>query len=69
MPMPEQPIVEVVSHLTHVVVVCHACSDRRPLPLDDLALRLGVSGFLDEHADCGPVRIRLPEDRPAPVAV
>ncbi len=65
MPMPAQPVVEVVSHLDHVVVVCHSCPDDRRLPNDDLALRVGVSAFLDEHADCGPVRIRLPLDAPA----
>ena len=69
MPMPEQPVVEVVAHLSHVVVVCHACPDDRRLPFDDLALRVGVSAFLDEHADCGAVLIRLPAEqsrRPVP---
>ena len=63
--MPEQPVVEVVADLSDVVVVCHRCPDDRRLPYDDLALRVGVSAFLDEHADCGPVRIRLPLDQQA----
>lgn len=63
MEMPEQPVVQVVAHLDHVQVVCHRCPDARHLPHDDLALRVGVSAFLDEHADCGPVLIRLPLDQ------
>ena len=64
--MPEQPVVEVVTDAADVVLVCHACPDDRRLPNDDLALRVGVAAFLDEHSDCGPVLLRLPLDAPAP---
>lgn len=62
MPMPQQPVVEVVAHDDHVRLVCHSCPDRRRLPLDDLALRVGVAAFVDEHTSCGPVSVQLPAD-------
>lgn len=55
----EHPVVEVVSDAEHVRLVCRACSDRRRLPHDDLALRVGVAAFVDEHTGCGPLQIDL----------
>ena len=66
--MPQQPVVEVVAHDDHVRLVCHSCTDRRRLPLDDLALRVGVGAFLDEHTGCGPLSVQLPADVRQPLA-
>ena len=64
-----QPVVEVVSEAQHVLLVCRACPDRRRLPQDDLAVRLGVAAFVDEHAGCGPLRVGLPDGVRAAVPV
>lgn len=60
----EQAVVEVVAHHDHVRLVCHSCPDRRRLPLDDVALRVGVRAFVDEHRACGPLRLSLPDTAP-----
>lgn len=64
MPSIERAVVEVVGHDDHVRLVCHACPDRRRLPRDDVALRVGVRAFVDEHEGCGPVRVTLPDAAP-----
>ena len=63
-PPTEQPVVEVVADADHVLLVCRACPDRRRLPYDDLAVRVGVAAFVDEHTGCGPVLLRLPDAAP-----
>ena len=65
----EQPVVEVATEGDRVLLVCRACPDRRHLPQDDLAVRLGVAAFVDEHARCGPLLVRLPEPVRTAVAV